>query len=76
MLSVVLSVQAMVPQAAGLDIGWGQRVQLQWEPRAMRHSLDLNLLPGTTSHPPTGSCPLRSPSPPDVARRALYDASL
>lgn len=33
-------------QAAGLDIGWGQRVQLEWNPHRRRHSLDLDLLPG------------------------------
>lgn len=35
-----------VVEAAGLDIGWGQRAALKWDPRQKHHRLDLQLLPG------------------------------
>ena len=33
-------------QVAGLDVGWGQRLDLEWDERAKRYSLERRLPPG------------------------------
>lgn len=33
-------------QAAGLDVGWGQRLQLEWDAVRRAHRVERQLLPG------------------------------